>query len=764
MDKGRLNSIGLLICVVLMGISIFVGSLVQTSGFSATVKDLRNVTNSGTITLTATDATEPANFTVSGRVASGVLFVPKKASKENPAPAVVFTHGLYNNREMQEQNAIEAVRRGYVAIEIDCGGHGHNETNGSFDGTSLYDAAKYLYNLPYVDKTRIAVSGHSMGGSETNNCLKLDNPDDNNAAKVQIKDRNGNVTSEEVGQTKIALQNGYHLGIISAGIVQANNPNNNVYGSNLLGVAVIKASSDEFFFSSTIKEETYVPVNKDSVTEYNYTNYFVKKGNEYVQVTADDKFKKSETYYKFAKSGLNSNYYLQSSQALAFTGRNAADLEDWTTVNGGIYDKAGNLLAQPDGKKLVSMQRKGEVLAQRNDDGTVKTSLRAIYEAKETHPMNHFSKKSAAHISDFLYAVFGPGVKKYVNPRNQTWLTKEVFSVFGFAGIFGLLVVLLSMFLETKTFASLKATEEDVAEAPSIKSPRKIIFYVIGGVLTCWFSAFSLKNLQQGGKWYTALFSSGKSAVFQTAKGYIWANIAPIAVWGILCAIFALAVTAVIWCINKCINGIIYKDSSHDEHPFAALRIRSVSNAIKTLILGAILVTIFYGVVNLIWWTTYIDFRFWTFDLRVFNLNRIGTYLLYAQFFVVFYVVNAAMSVNYRLKELPDWLTTIIAVGFNVVGLCILIGTNNTAFIQTGALLDGGNKLFFIACIPIIPCVAVATIVSRAMYKRTGNAWIGGLTMGVIMTFLACANTSISGGTIQWTYDAIKSVLPVLGF
>ena len=767
-NRKRLSSIGLLVCICLMAIAVLVGAWVQTAGWKATVKDLRNVTNSSSVTYTPIDTIDdehpegvPANFTVSGRVASGVIFVPKKASKENPAPAVVFTHGLYNNREMQEQNAIEAVRRGYVAIEIDCGSHGHNETNGSFDGTSLLDAAKYLYNLPYVDKTRIAVSGHSMGGSETNNALRLDGIDTN----YSVRNSDGTQTAYN-GQTAASLRAGYHMGIISAGIVQANNPNNSYYGSNLLGVAVIKASSDEFFFSSSIKNEVYSPLSRDQVTEYNYTQYYVKDDNDtdgdgdgYRKVTADDKFKKSTVYYKYAKSGLNSTYYLQSSQAQQFTtgktNDQLADLADWTTVNGGIYDRGtGELLAQPDGKKLVSAQRKGEPLAERNEDGTVKTTIRAVYEARETHPMNHFSKKSCAHIMDFLYNVFGEGVRGYVNPRNQTWLVKEVFSAFGFAGIFGLLVVLLDMFLQTKTFESLKAGEEDIPEAPELlKHPRKHVSYWLGGILTCWFSAYSLKNLQQGGKWYSALFNTSKSAVFQTANGYIWANIAPIAVWGLISAFFALAVTAIIWAINKCINAIIYKDDSHDEHPFHAFRIRSFSNAVKTIILGAILVFIFYGVVNVIWWTTYVDFRFWTFDLRVFNINRLATYLKYAQFFFLFYLVNAAMSVNYRVKDLPEWATVLINVAFNVVGLCILIGTNNTEFIKTGALLDNGNKLFFIACIPIIPCVAVATIISRAMYKRTGNAWLAGITMGLIMTFLACANTSFSGGTIQWVYN-----------
>ena len=33
--------------------------------------------------------------------------------------------------------------------------------------SGLYDSAKYLYNLDYVDKDKIGISGHSMGGFTT---------------------------------------------------------------------------------------------------------------------------------------------------------------------------------------------------------------------------------------------------------------------------------------------------------------------------------------------------------------------------------------------------------------------------------------------------------------------------------------------------------------------------------------------------------------------------------------------------------------------
>ena len=323
----------LCICCFFILLALVVGSLVQTAGWSAKIKDLRNETNTGTITLQANDTTEPANYTVSGKVESGILIIPKNATPEHPAPGIVFTHGLYNNREMQLQNGIELARRGFVVILLDREGHGNNQTTTRYNyGDTMLSAAKYLYNLTndqgefIVDKTKIAVSGHSMGGNATYSATAIDGVDTTGA--ITTADRSGNTTSNRWnGNEDAALKAGYHMGIISAAIVQANNLSSSNFGSNLLGVAGVKASSDEFFYSATTKNPVYVAVNKDSMKETTFVaaqnaetdaqKLFVKKGKDYVAVDANSKYNKNTQYYKYTTSA-NSTYYLQSRQANQF--------------------------------------------------------------------------------------------------------------------------------------------------------------------------------------------------------------------------------------------------------------------------------------------------------------------------------------------------------------------------------------------------------------------------------------------------------------
>ncbi|MBP0968538.1 MAG: hypothetical protein J5744_00160 [Oscillospiraceae bacterium] len=150
------------------------------------------------------------------------LYVPETATETSKAPAVLLLHGYQNDHETCSAFSIELSRRGFVVMAIDEYGHGStdigllnrgyvnqkvtvnygedSEADGTFrknvGGAERYrlmmnfsnlsffddrytkdsagnsitdsscggiDAYRYLADLPYVDSSRMGVSGHSMG-------------------------------------------------------------------------------------------------------------------------------------------------------------------------------------------------------------------------------------------------------------------------------------------------------------------------------------------------------------------------------------------------------------------------------------------------------------------------------------------------------------------------------------------------------------------------------------------------------------------------
>ena len=151
-------AVALIICLI----SSIGAMVVQTDGGSITIKELYLETESGL----GLDA---------------LLLIPENATAENPAPAIVTSHGWFNNKEMQDLNYLEYAKRGYVVVSISMYGHGDSEVihGGTWwtpehNANGMYDAVKMLAKLPYVDATRIGVTGHSNGGLACKEAVRLD--------------------------------------------------------------------------------------------------------------------------------------------------------------------------------------------------------------------------------------------------------------------------------------------------------------------------------------------------------------------------------------------------------------------------------------------------------------------------------------------------------------------------------------------------------------------------------------------------------------
>ncbi|MDR0399919.1 MAG: hypothetical protein LBH51_03145 [Treponema sp.] len=134
------------------------------------------------------------------------IFIPRGADAEHPVPAVLIMHGYQNDRETSAAYGIELARRGIAALSLDLYGHGYTvpgmrergwaehslkNPGGSVGGpgrfrifmtfsnldffketysAGLKDSSmggkagyRFLQSLPFVDGSRLGITGHSMG-------------------------------------------------------------------------------------------------------------------------------------------------------------------------------------------------------------------------------------------------------------------------------------------------------------------------------------------------------------------------------------------------------------------------------------------------------------------------------------------------------------------------------------------------------------------------------------------------------------------------
>ena len=158
MCKIKKRYVFLAISLVLMLLGSIFASLIQTNFGSVTVKEINWITDNG--------------YSM-----NGWLFIPANATAKTPAPAVVTSHGMFNNKGMQDLNFVELARRGFVVLAQDMPSHGDSDDVDGFVGTltGLYESVKELAEMPFVDATRIGITGHSLGGMSSNTAVTLDN-------------------------------------------------------------------------------------------------------------------------------------------------------------------------------------------------------------------------------------------------------------------------------------------------------------------------------------------------------------------------------------------------------------------------------------------------------------------------------------------------------------------------------------------------------------------------------------------------------------
>lgn len=680
----------LAVCLIVIFLSSMIASGIQSDGWKVEVTDLRDATNAGTITVTSYDEETDQNVTtekkVAGKVVSGILFKPNTATAENPAPAVVFTHGYLNNREMQLQNAIELARRGFVVLAVDREGHGNyeygeNTTSGALMATNgLYDSAKYLYNLDYVDKDKIGISGHSMGGYTTSVVLGADN-------------------AEKGG-----------LGIISAGLIQsyASNPK----AASDVSVGFLKSVDDEFFYTT----------------------------NE--------------------NGGTISREWLSTETAKGYVGIAGSEGD---VVNGGIY--VNGVLTEVAGGEAAS------------------GAFRAIYEVPGIHPQVHYSVDGAEAVINFFYTAFGtPEGRDYIEESNQTWWVKEMFSFIGMIALFVCIFPLVSLLLTTPFFRSLAAKKKEAAVAPApaaetatyseaeaqvtcdsaetevpaspapvaaavlpaIDEPKplkgiwKNLTYWLGAVAIMLFSGFIIKDI----------CTEYGDYVFPNTQLYPQDTTNWVAIWAVVVALFSLAVICFIWLANTVFYRIRYKENAaqYIENPFAAAKINGgFVSVLKSFLLAAVVVFFLYLVTFVNWSAWVVDFRIWTLAVKVFNVgDMLPTMVRYAVFFGIFFTVSALFNETYRVKNIPDWATTLINVFFNVFGVILVVAIQYGEFGATGVMWQPEMNLGYIVIIPMIGVLAVATVISRRMAAKTGNMWLGAFINTMLFTIITCANTAAS--------------------
>ena len=638
------------------------------------------------------------SFEAQNGTLSGLLYMPKGASAENPRPTVIVTHGYLNSAEMQDANAIELSRRGIVVLALDQYDHGHSDLdNKVYTGTSfmeiwapfwinsMHDAVAYMYEQPYVLKDEagngiIGVTGHSMGGFGSTMALAMD--------------------EQEAAATGIRK--------ICCGLTE---------GSDFL-----------------------------------YTGFFG------VDVAAADALGGGRTMGKVAAQ--YDEFFFN----------------DPAVTGGTVRHK--DFVSTPDG--LAFLQRTDS--AEPNtwyptSDG----GMRIIFEPAQTHPWNHFSTTTTAHALYFYKEAFKDYSQdlNFLDPNDQIWLFKEGFECLALLGFVLLIVSLASLLIEIPGLS--KARTGALEPTPSVRggggrfgalalilglillpaiffSPLMdggagsetvmILFYAgcafaVAGLFGLIFGLFDKENRLRLviGSFMVMLSGAALALVARTpmyTDGPFWTapGLNSIAYWTIGCALISLLAMSLIYVGAKAKEGLNFRSYGVSFNPLAIL---------MSLIVAILTWAIAYGVLFLMDMLFKADFRIWTFAFKTFDFNIFPAILRYLPTFLLFYVVStAAITVNTNTEKLKGFWGYLVAIILNAGGPILWLANQYGTLFTTGVAAHPGSALSGIVLVAMVPTLSIAAVISRSLYKKTGNIWLPAFLNALLMTTMAVANTMVA--------------------
>lgn len=592
-----------------------------------------------------------------------LVYKPKTATVENPAPCVIVCSGMEDNLQKQADYATELARRGCVVVAMDQVCHGNTgefdavryitndegqyynvetesfvdsvEEATRFNAHGMIDVVEYIWaNMGFVDHDLIGVTGHSQGGVNSTRTMRY----------------------YHYQETVLGNENKIHA-MFSQSCNEATLPGE----MDGVDVGYIVGIVDEIFYGSLERELERGITTMPDLLQYH----------------ANDLIANNAMYWAEPADVADVNYEMGTY----------------------VYDDNGN--------------------------------IRVFNTNSGDHCVQHWSADAIECATKFFMESFDmdPGIAN----SSQVWQIKEFFNGVGLVGFFMFACAFAGLLLTTKFFSSLKATEESLAAATlkTPKSPKDIIIYIAGIIILGFLPGLLFPQLFSA----TWLASSDLFPMntFNKFTMFVFAA-------GLIC----IAYVAVV-------NLIFYRKEGYTPRSFGVSisggdKANLVSNIVKTIILGVVVVAATYALVFISTGVLNTDYRFFELGINVFTVHKFSHFPGYIIFWLVWAAgVTLAVNTNFR-SGISEKLALGVTVLANCIGLGILLIPYFVSFYATG---NPGPNLSLYRLFPMIPCMAIATILARRLYKKTGNIWLATLIIGLLISLATLSN---SAATFYFSY------------
>lgn len=233
-----------------------------------------------------------------------------------------------------------------------------------------------------------------------------------------------------------------------------------------------------------------------------------------------------------------------------------------------------------------------------------------------------------------------------------------------------------------------------------------------------------------------ALALVAKTPMYQSNAVWTAIGVNSIAYWTLTCALISASIMGLMFLALKAKDGATFSSYGLVFKPVAI--VAGLATALVSVVVA-------YAVLWLMDALFVADFRIWTFAFKTFDANILPAVLRYLPTFLLYYIVSTvAITINTNTDKQTGVKGYLLAMVLNAGGPLLWLIFQYGMLFATGVAAYPGSALSGIMMVAMVPTLAIAAIISRNLYKKTGNIWTPAFLNAILMTVMTIANTMVA--------------------
>ena len=422
-----------------------------------------------------------------------------------------------------------------------------------------------------------------------------------------------------------------------------------------------------------------------------------------------------DSILKDSRSNMGISYALYDEGAF----RN--ELQGWDAANMQIAPESlrvvNNILENGDQLKKIEL---GKYYGNKDNN-----TLRVIFNEELLHPFQPYNKEATANQISYFEKVFG--FPNAINPLNQIWQFKELFTLINMVVSLLMLVPLTRALLQISFFKGI--IKPIPAPLPKQSKQGKLVFwsvFVISASIAC-ISFIPMVDIAK------VLFVDASNREMTWFFPQRMNN--SVMLW----AAFNGTIGIAIFLLSYHFFGRQHGSKTESW----GLKV-SKKELVKTLTLGILVFTLFYLFLFLNYFLFHVDYRFWFMGVRIFQPEMLIILMMYFPLFFVFFFSNS-LRVNgaMRFEGQQEWISRLIGGFANSLGLILIIIIQYVSYALSGTVFWTTNWLSVNLLFGIVPMMFILPYFNRIFFRMTGRVYLGPLITCLIFIMILSTNTVI---------------------